>query len=100
MELTQTIKCQTRVSASLDESGTLSIKVFGTAEYAPGTKETPGPTTTAEVFGNEIPEGVRDALRAAMQAALDGTEVQKLLGDRIGKAIHKSAEIAAAHGEI
>jgi len=90
MELTQTITCITRVSASLEEDGRLAIKVFAQADYAKGR------STTAEVA--DIPGPLREAAQKALQAILD--EAAPRLGPRIGHAIHKSAEVAAAHGEI
>ena len=100
MELKQTIQCTTRVCASLEENGSVSIKVFGSAPYAPGGDDAPGPTTTAEVGAADIPEALRATLASALAAVLADEQVQQVLGNRIGQAIHKSAEVAAAHGEI
>jgi hypothetical protein len=92
MELKQTIVCTTRVCASLEEGAGASVKVFGQAEYAKGR------TTTAEVSQHEIPEALRAKLTGVLEEIR--THAEGALGQRIGRAIHKSAEVAAAHAEI
>ena len=92
MKLTSVIECKTRVSAGLEEDGSLSLKVFAETEYAKGR------TTTAEVGVVDISAEMQDVVRAALQAAMD--EAGNKLGQRISQAKHKSAEVAAAHGEI
>jgi hypothetical protein len=92
MELTTTIACRCRVSAGLEEDGRLSVKVFGEAEYAEGR------TTTAEVPGHEIADALKDKLAAVLGEIL--AAATPALGPRVAKAIHKSTEVAAAHGEI
>ncbi len=105
MDLVQKITAKTRVSATLEEDGTLSLKVFGQAEYAKGK------TTTAEVgaedlgfdkeqkeFDPKLQAKLLDDVKAALKAVL--ADAAPILGQRVGKAIHKSAEVAAAHGEI
>lgn len=94
MELVSTITARTRASAGLEEDGSLSLKVFAEAEYAPGM------TTTAEVQLAEIDPEKADAVKAALAAVLVDEGVNALLGDRLPKAVLKSAEISAAHGEI
>lgn len=92
MELTTTVKCDTRVSATLEEDGRFSVNVFAAAEYAKGR------TTTAQVAGHELdPEKVA-AAAAALQALQEDAAAK--LGPRLNRAIHKSAEVSAAHGEI
>lgn len=92
MELKQTIECRVRVSAGLEEDGTLTLKAFASSAYAPGA------TTTAVVEIDDLPLPVATTVKAALREAL--AAAQPLLGKRIGAAIHKSAEVAAAHGEI
>jgi hypothetical protein len=90
MELTSTVHCTTRVLATLHEDGELALKVVGHAEYAPGR------TTSAEVV--DLPAEISDPVKAALMAALEAGAVA--LGPRIARAIAKSAEVSAAHGEI
>jgi hypothetical protein len=92
MELITKINATTRVSAGLEEDGTLSLKVFAQAEYAPGK------TTTAEVPSSEIP----DALKAKVaQALADVAEhAQPALGPRLQRAMVKSHEVSAQMGEL
>lgn len=92
MELTTRITAQTRVSATLEESGTLSLKVFAESEYAPGR------TTTAEVPMSELPQPVQDAVAAALREALEAAAA--VLGRRVARAILKSTEVASGFGEI
>lgn len=92
MELTTTIKATARVCATLEEDGTLSLKVFGAADYAEGV------STTAEVSGSELPAETSDAVKAALSNAL--LAAAEKLGPRIQRAVHTSATVAAAHGEI
>ena len=94
MELTTTVSCRCRVSAGLDEAGQLTAKVFADAEYAPGRR------TTAEIAQAEIAPSLVTNLHAALKAILEAVSKSPLLGRRIQAAIHKSAEVAAAHGEI
>ena len=90
MKLVTTIECQPRAVASLEEDGTLAVKVFASAEYAPGM------TTTAEY--HDVSSEKKEALKAALQAVLD--EASEKLGPKIAQAVYKSTEISAAHGEI
>jgi hypothetical protein len=92
MELKQTIQCTTRVSASLEEGAGATAKVFASAEYAKGR------TTTVEVSNDELPPSLRSKLSAVLEEIRAFAE--KPLGDRIGRAIHTSAAVAAAHREI
>lgn len=92
MELTQKINCRTRVVATLQENGDLSVKAFAEAEYAKGC------TTTAEVSGGDISPAEQEAVTAALGQVLKSAT--GALGSRIGRSIHKSAEVAAALGEI
>lgn len=92
MKIKNEIECRARVSATLDESGTLTLNVFGQAEYAKDR------TTTAQVGDADIPAKDRDAVAAALKAVLDGAAPK--LGPRLARSISKSAEVAAAHGEI
>lgn len=92
MKLTNVIECKTRVSAGLEEDGTLSLKVFATTEYAKGR------TTTAEVSVDDLSAETKEKVAEALTLALD--EAAEKLGPRITQAKHKSAEVAAAHGEI
>jgi hypothetical protein len=92
MELRTTVQAKVRVCASLEEDGTAIVKAFAEAEYAPGC------TTTASVEVNEIPERLKAAVAAALLEAQKFAE--SLLGQRIPRAIAKSAEIAAPHGEV
>lgn len=92
MELTTTITCRTRVVATLEETGELSLKAFAETEYAPGR------TTSADVGLAEFPEAVRAELKTALEAAL--TAAAATLGPRIAAARLKSAEVAATYGEI
>lgn len=93
MELTQTIQCTTRVSATLEEGAEqATAKVFASAEYAKGR------STTAEVGAHEVPPAMITELTRVLGAIR--AHAEKTLGARIGTAIHKSAEVAAAHGEI
>lgn len=90
MKLTTVVEAKTRVCATLEEDGTFSLKAFAEAEYAPGK------TTTAEVHITD-PTQV-DAVKAALHAALTGAA--QILGGRLNKSIHTSAEVSARHGEI
>lgn len=92
MKLTTTIECTCRASAQIAEDNTLSLKVFAEAEYAPGR------TTTADVQLSELPPAIVSAVQVALAAARDAAAA--LLGARIQQSVHKSAEVAAAHGEI
>ena len=92
MELITKIDAVMRVSAGLEEDGTLNLKVFAQADYAPGR------STTASIEAKEIP----DALKAKVTQAL--LEVQQAsvttLGKRIQRALAKSYEVAAQMGEL
>jgi hypothetical protein len=90
MELTTTVDCRCRVSATLEETGELSLKVFGQADYAKGR------STTAEVI--DIPPVLRENVKAALHEVLKAAE--PALGPRIQRSIHISGTVAAAHGEI
>lgn len=90
MELKNVIDCQCRVSATYEEDGTLRVKVFASADYAKNR------SATAEVA--DVPEDLQASLAAAMKAVLDAASPK--LGQRVSAAMHKSAEVAAAHGEI
>jgi hypothetical protein len=90
MQLTQKIDCVCRVTATYEEDGRLAIKVFGQAEYAKGR------TTTADVV--EIPESLQAKAKTVLEEIL--IAAAPVLGARLGKAVHKSAEVAGAHGEI
>jgi coenzyme F420-reducing hydrogenase beta subunit len=92
MELRTTVSAKVRACATLEEDGTVSVKAFASADYAPGC------TTTVSVESQEIPEKVRQAVAAALLEVQNAAAVT--LGVRIQRAIAKSAEVAAAHGEI
>lgn len=92
MELTTKVDCRVSVSATLRENGELSVKVFGQAEYAKDR------TATAEVSGADLPPAEVEAVKVALGAVLESAS--KKLGPRVARAIHKSVEVAAAHGEI
>lgn len=92
MKLTTEIEIQCGVRANLSEDGQFSLKVSGAAVYD---KET-GATTTAQF---PVPEAeakaVRDALEAAMKAA-----VVEANHPRMHDAVHISRTVAKSLGEI
>lgn len=90
MELKSNVDAICRVSATLEEGGAVSVRVFAQAEYAPGA------TTTAEV--NDVPQELRSQLQSVMEKIL--TSAENKLGPRLQRAIHKSTEVAASYGEI
>ena len=90
MELTQTVQCTCRVSATYEESGELSVKVFAQAEYAKGR------TTTIEA--KSVSDVLRKRLADVCQEILD--QSSDGLGPLVAQAIHKSTEVAAARGEL
>lgn len=89
MELTQTIKAACRVTASLNEHGDLSVKVFASAPYNPT-----GGTATAELTPSDR---TRTVIATALAQAID--DVKGQLGDALGAAIHTSREAAKRLGE-
>lgn len=89
MKLTTTIECTTCVAARLADDGTCDVKVFGHAEYARGR------TTTAEIA---VPPEVAAKVAAALTDAR--AAVMAALGPAMQKAIAKSADVAAARGEL
>lgn len=92
MELVTKVEAATRVSASLTEDGALSLKVFASADYAKGR------SATAELPVAALdPEKVA-AVKAALQAVLE--DAAPKLGAPLTRALVKSAEVSAAHGEI
>ena len=92
MELTHTIDCTCRVSAGLDETGLVRLKVFASAEYAKGA------SATVQVQSDELPSSLKEQVEKALQAVMD--HVQPQLGGRLVKALVKSTEVAASFGEI
>jgi hypothetical protein len=92
MQLTTTVDAQLRVSARLEDDGTGTVKVFATAEYAPGM------TTTAESSQEDIPEDVKESILAGLRAARDAAAER--MGKKIQQAVHRSTEVAAAKMEI
>jgi hypothetical protein len=87
MELKRTVKCTGRVSATYEEDGALSLKVFATASYR---DDDVNATTTAEV--SEVSIARTTAVKEALKAALD--EALPKLGEKIGDAIAVSRTAA------
>lgn len=90
MDIKTTIACTCRVSAALEESGELAVKVFAQAAYAKGR------TTTIDV--TNIPEALKAKVKAVLAEVLETAKPE--IGPRIHLAIVKSAEIGAAMGEV
>lgn len=92
MELITKIDARTRLSATLEEDGALSVTAFATAPY------TQGASATAQVVTCEIPDDLRKELAHVMAKVLQRSHL--LLGERLPRAVHQSVEIAARMGEL
>lgn len=89
MQLNKIIHCTCRVTATYEEDGRLSAKVFATAPY-----NVKGGTATAEL---PVSDGLRAELGAVMQKILDASKAG--LGESIGEAVHTARRAARALGE-
>ncbi len=89
MKLKQTVQCECRVSATYQEDGTLSAKVFASAPY-----NDRGGTATAEL---PVSDALGAELGRVMKQILAASE--PALGEQIGDAIHTARRAARALGE-
>jgi hypothetical protein len=89
MQLTQTIQCQCRVTATLQEDGTLTASLFASAPY-----NDRGGTATAQLA---VSDDLRAELAAVMQRILAAGS--PALGEALGEAIHTARRAAQALGE-
>lgn len=89
MQLKQTTDCTCRVTATYQEDGTLSAKVFASAPY-----NDKGATATAEFA---VPADLKAELGLVMQKVLAASAAG--LGEQMGDAIHAARRAARALGE-
>ena len=89
MKIKQTTDCTCRVTATYQEDGSLSVKVFASAPY-----NEQGATATAELPASAE---LQTELGAVMQKILAASAAG--LGEQIGDAIHTARRAARALGE-
>lgn len=89
MEVVHTIQANCRVTATLEEDGTVAVKVFASAPY-----NAKGGTATADVTP---PESSRKELASVMGKIL--REASEVLGEKLRVAIHTASQASARVGE-